>query len=409
MKKFKFIDLFSGIGGFHQAMTLNNGQCVLAADIDNNCNVVYQKNYGINSRNDVTKLQMKDIPNHDVLCAGFPCQSFSKAGKQKGIHDTRGTMFFEIERILRAKTPKYIMLENVRNLVSHDNGKTWKIIKNVLVNIGYRLVSEPIILSPHQFGTPQFRERIFIIGKYDPLNRKVPIKIDLKNLLTKNHNSVYKVLDENVTNEKYLINEYERMTLNLWNEFYQIINPKILGFPIWLEYLSNKITNNYFPEWKNAIIAKNNQLYLENKKAIDNWKKTYKKEIKNLAPSHQKFEWQAGTSINSIWDGIIQFRPSGIRVKRPDVFPALVAIVQIPIIGKYQRRLTESECARLQNFKEDFIFDENMQQAYKQFGNSVNVKIVNFLFNQLIDKKNTITRKKPGPELPLADPKLTLN
>lgn len=85
----------------------------------------------------------------------------------------------------------------------------------MLVDIGYRLVSEPIILSPHQFGTPQFRERIFIIGKYDPLNRKVPIKIDLKNLLTKNHNSVYEVLDENVTNEKYLINEYERMTLNL--------------------------------------------------------------------------------------------------------------------------------------------------------------------------------------------------
>jgi len=127
--KFKFIDLFAGIGGFHQAMKLCNGKCVYAAEISEETAKSYKNNYKIRALADITKINPKDIPQHDVLCAGFPCQSFSKAGNQKGFADVRGSLFFDIIRILknhieRYGGPKYLILENVRNLVSHDKGNT---------------------------------------------------------------------------------------------------------------------------------------------------------------------------------------------------------------------------------------------------------------------------------------------
>ena len=122
-KPFTFIDLFSGIGGFHQAMSSLGGRCVFASEIDKYCIETYQENYGMDSGIDIRNVDEKDIPPHDVLCAGFPCQAFSKAGKQEGLEDeTRGTLFFEIVRILKHHHTPYIVLENVRNLVSHDHG-----------------------------------------------------------------------------------------------------------------------------------------------------------------------------------------------------------------------------------------------------------------------------------------------
>ena len=119
MKQFKFIDLFSGIGGFHQAMTQLGGKCILASEIDANCNKLYEKNYGVKSNVNVREVDESKIEDHTVLCAGFPCQAFSKAGKQAGLADKiRGTLFFEIARILKEKKPRYIILENVRNIIS---------------------------------------------------------------------------------------------------------------------------------------------------------------------------------------------------------------------------------------------------------------------------------------------------
>ena len=182
MKEFTFIDLFSGIGGFHQAMTRLGGRCVFASEIDNFCNETYKKNYGINSAVNIKEVNEKtDIPPHEVLCAGFPCQAFSKAGKQQGLEDeTRGTLFFDIARILRYHHPKYIILENVRNLVAHDKQNTWKVIRRTLIECGYRLTEKPLILSPHQFGIPQLRERVIILGKYEPKKVKVPLDIRTK-------------------------------------------------------------------------------------------------------------------------------------------------------------------------------------------------------------------------------------
>ena len=135
MEHFKFIDLFCGIGGFHQAMADLGGECVYASDIDADCRKTYERNYGIKPDGDITKVDAADIPVHDVLCGGFPCQAFSKAGKRLGFADpTKGTLFFDIMRIAKYHNPKYMLLENVRNLASHDGGNTWRVIHDSIVD-----------------------------------------------------------------------------------------------------------------------------------------------------------------------------------------------------------------------------------------------------------------------------------
>lgn len=387
MKNFKFIDLFSGIGGFHQAMTQLGGECILASEIDKSAISVYERNYGIDSNINVRDINENNIPDFEVLCAGFPCQTFSKAGAQQGLADqTRGTLFFEIVRILGAKHPEYFILENVRNLVSHDNGNTWRIIQANIKSLGYRTTAEPLILSPHYFGIPQTRERVIILGKYDPQNVDKPLSVDFGDFRKKTDNSIYSVLDE-TTDESYSISEYENTVLSAWDEFYKGINLKVIGFPVWAEYFKYRGSLSKLPVWKANFINKNRQLYSDNKEFIDSWLKKYNN-LKDFAPTHRKFEWQCGTNISSIWEGIIQFRPSGIRVKTPDCFQALVAMVQIPIIGAYKRRMSVTEAARLQSFPVDdknkpFLSDENKQQAYKQYGNSVNVEVIKRAAEQL--------------------------
>ncbi len=387
MEHFKFIDLFSGIGGFHQAMTSLGGECILASEIDEAAINVYQKNYGIDSNINVRDVDADAIPDFDVLCAGFPCQTFSKAGTQIGLADkTRGTLFFEIVRILSAKHPQYFILENVRNLVSHDNGNTWRIIQENIKNLGYRTTAEPLILSPHYFGIPQIRERVIILGKYDPDNVDEPLSVDFGKFKKKEDSSIYSVLDEE-TDGSCDISDYENMVLTAWDEFYQGIKLKVIGFPVWADYFKYEGSTKGLPAWKAKFIEKNVQLYKDNKKFIDKWLDKYDN-LKGFAPTHHKFEWQCGTRIKSVWEGVIQFRPSGIRVKKPDCFQALVAMVQIPVIGKYKRKLTVTEAARLQSFPVDdqdnpFIVDENKQQAYKQFGNSVNVEVIKKAAEQL--------------------------
>ena len=375
MKKFKFIDLFSGIGGFHQAMEQLGGTCVFASEIDPYCIKTYYNNYGVNADHNVREVEAWDIPAHDVLCAGFPCQAFSKAGYQKGMSDTRGTLFFEIERILRYHKTKYIVLENVRNLVSHDNGNTWKTIHSHLKSIGYRLTPIPIIISPHQLGIPQLRERVVILGIYDPDNADKDLIINFDDLKTKEQNSIYDVLDDGDVEDKYYISEKEEYVLEAWDEFYQGVEETVIGFPIWAEYFRDKDIEDGFPAWKVEFIKKNKKLYENNKEFIDAWLDKYDN-LRSFTPTQRKMEWQAGDKIESLWDGVIQFRPSGIRVKTDYTFPALVAIVQVPIIGRYRRRLTVREAARLQSFPNTFIPDADDHQAYKQFGNAVNVDVI---------------------------------
>lgn len=167
----RFIDLFCGIGGFHWAITeaaRKNGahvECVFSSDIDEVCQKAYQANFSRSPVGDITKVHASDVPNHDILLAGFPCQSFSIIGHRKGFDDTRGTLFFDIARIIDAKRPAAFVLENVKQLVGHDGGKTLQKIIRTLKDLGYN--TDYKVLNALNFGLPQKRERIWIVGFRD--------------------------------------------------------------------------------------------------------------------------------------------------------------------------------------------------------------------------------------------------
>lgn len=388
-KNFKFIDLFCGIGGFHQALQNLGGECVFASDIDKYAIETYKENYNIDSGINIRDIKEENIPVHDVLCAGFPCQAFSKAGRQKGFEDeTRGTLFFEIVRILKYHKTPYIILENVRNLASHDDGNTWNVIKNSLKELGYVITETPIIVSPHQFGVPQIRERVVILGVHESVGIK-EISVNVPNIDKNDIDFLSSnILEHGEVDKEYYISEHEEKVLNCWDEFIHGIKEKVLGFPIWsFEFAKDyDYTTLKYPKWKENFILRNRKLYENNKEFIDSWLKKWNY-LQDFTTTEQKLEWQCGTDCESIWDAIIQFRPSGIRVKRPNVFPALVAMVQIPIIAKVKRRLTPREAARLQSFPDSFICNKNDHQAYKQFGNAVNVKVIEYMAKQLFKLK----------------------
>jgi len=168
--KIKFIDLFCGLGGFRLAIQeiFKSNNCVFSCDFDTDSQKSYEANFGDKPFGDITKIHENEIPEHDILFAGFPCQAFSICGDQKGFEDTRGTLFFDIARILEAKRPKAFVLENVKQLVSHNDGKTFTRIIETLENLGYQVHHK--ILNALDFGLPQKRERVFIVGFREPTN-----------------------------------------------------------------------------------------------------------------------------------------------------------------------------------------------------------------------------------------------
>jgi DNA (cytosine-5)-methyltransferase 1 len=389
-KKFKFIDLFCGLGGFHVALSRLGGECVFASDIDADCRKVYQENFGLEPVGDITKIDERNIPAHDVLCAGFPCQAFSKAGKREGMTDPRGTLFFDIVRIVQLHRPSYLMLENVRNLVGHDDGNTWRVVKEHLRALGYVFPEEPIIFSPHMLGIPQFRERVFILcQRKDVAKRNLQIKTPsakpecrAEEILIKNNRSVPNL-------SRYTLSDKEMQVLDLWGEFIQGIRAPLPTFPVWTEEFgeaSRGASVDNLPDWKRTIVLRNRALYAQNKKFIDAWLKRCAKH-EAFSGAKAKLEWQAGENAKpDMWENILQFRPSGVRVKKPTYFPALVAITQTSIVGKLRRRLTPRETARLQSFPDTYKLHPNDRIAYKQLGNSVNVDVVHFFARQLLKK-----------------------
>lgn len=162
LQNVKFIDLFAGIGGFHLALSSYGAKCVFASEIDNHAANVYFNNFNLKPMGDITKISSEEIPSHDILCAGFPCQSFSISGKQKGFEDLRGTLFFEIIRIVEHHKPKLLILENVKNLEKHDKGNTYKTIIQSITNQGYDIFSQ--VLNAGDYGLPQNRERIIFVA-----------------------------------------------------------------------------------------------------------------------------------------------------------------------------------------------------------------------------------------------------
>lgn len=199
MEKFTFIDLFAGIGGIRRPFQKLGGKCVFSSEIDKFAIKTYEANWEETPSGDITKISAKDIPNFDILLAGFPCQAFSIAGKRRGFDDTRGTMFFEIERILEYHKPKCFLLENVKGLVNHNKGKTFKTILDILENkLKYKVYYK--ILNARDFGVPQNRERIIIVGfKNHNIDFDFPLPFDKKtrlgDILEKKVDSKYTISD----------------------------------------------------------------------------------------------------------------------------------------------------------------------------------------------------------------------
>jgi len=376
----KFVDLFCGIGGFHQAMTRMGFQCVFACDVDEACRNTYERNYGIKPERDICTVNSDSIPEFNILCAGFPCQPFSKAGFRRGFDDDRGNLFFEILRIAARHKPEYLILENVRNLASHDGGNTWSVIRDSLRSSDYLTYDDPTILNAKHFGVPQNRERVIIMCKREDLGSLPPlprppskVKCDLKSILCDH--------DKNKISGKLKVVE------EVWGEFVGILlknDLRMPKYPLWTDWwdTDGDGTSSDTPEKKSAFYAKykgwidkNKEFYSVNKELLDPWLQTSRSR-REWFGAVRKFEWQAGDLRPD--DGMDKVlwtaRGSGIRVKRADYAPTLVALSQVPVYGPESRRLTPRELLRLQCFPDDFQYDE--KAIYKQLGNAVNVTMI---------------------------------
>ena len=368
-----YIDLFCGIGGFHQALNKIGAKCLLACDIDKDCRMVYKDNYGIEPVSNIKEIDETTLPDFDILCGGFPCQAFSNGGKKKCFEDNRGLLFDEIIRISKVKKPKFMFLENVKHILKVSNGTVINYIKEQIANIGYHL--QLFQISPHNFGIPQQRERVyFVCVRNDIYNGHQIVlpnytgSITFENYLDK--------LDDIA--EKYFVKGDTLQVLEAWDKMIhkfnvnERISPTILINDAFKIYSQTEFDS--FPDWRQDYITKNKRIIEKYNSEFKEWYNEYS-EIIQKREIYGKLEWQTGLikENDSIFNHFIQIRQSGIRVKKAHYFPTLVAISQIPIYGKEKRYITPRECARLQSFPESFKLSKDDKKSYKQLGNSVNV------------------------------------
>ncbi len=209
LKAMNFIDLFAGIGGFHYALNSFGAECVFASEIDKKASETYELNHHIKPKGDITQIKEQEIPKHDILCGGFPCQAFSVSGKQKGFEDTRGTLFFDIVRIVDYHRPKILFLENVKNFVRHDNGNTLKTVIETLEILNYTVFHK--VLNTSSFGLPQNRERVYIVGFNKNDFNEIKFFFPNPNLFS----SLEEILESNPVNAKII----EREDISIYKDY----------------------------------------------------------------------------------------------------------------------------------------------------------------------------------------------
>jgi len=438
---FTFVDLFAGIGGFHAALGAMGGQCVYASEWDKDSARIYERNWNLKPDGDITLAandEAMDVPEHDVLVGGFPCQPFSKSGKQLGMEETRGTLFWNIAKIIEARKPSLVLLENVQNIAGPRHVHEWEVIIKTLRDLGYRVSGKPMVVSPHLIrpeygGRPQVRNRVFIAATRIPKgmpNFKSEVEIPNLQSVSKDWEPLDWNLEKDLPLEKLkttkdrkpvALGEAEVRWIEAWNDFVLMMreklgNSSLPGFPIWADdwVLFDELEIPYgTPDWKRNFLVKNSQFYTEHKVVLNKWLKKWNN-LEDFPPSRRKFEWQAQDS-KSLWETIMHFRPSGIRAKKATYVPAMVAITQTSIIGKQKRRITTREGARLQGLPDWFDFvDQPDSLTYKQLGNGVNVGAVfNVIKAQvirdldLLGEKSSLTRAILGspssPDLVLSN------
>ncbi len=318
----KFIDLFAGIGGFRQGFEKAGFECVLSCEIDKNCREVYTNNFNEIPVGDIKEINSADLDDFDVLVAGFPCQPFSICGKKLGFEDTRGTLFFEICKIIKIKQPQVIVLENVKHLIHHDKGNTLKVIIASLRELGYSVDYK--ILNAKDFGIPQHRERIFIIGtkgkefEFHRLKSRFPPK--LREFLDESGD--FEILDKS----EYTLIEHPRK---------QVSGLLFVGY-------RNKGT----------------------------WKTGVRPNTEHLSRVHRQ-----PNRIYSV-DGVHPTIPSQETSGRFFIyFPETNTV----------RKLTLRECYRLMGFPEDFKVHPRVGESYKQIGNSVCVPVVEAIAREILN------------------------
>lgn len=435
--KLRFIDLFAGLGGFHQALKALGHDCVFACEINLGLGEIYKRNFKMKPTGDIRSVEPSTIPDHDILCAGFPCQPFSKAGFQLGWEDeVRGTLFGYIVAILKERQPKYVILENVGNFERHDGGNTWRTVKTTMEGLGYHVQATehkasggPGLISPHHLGYPHHRERFFMVASLEDLPDEV-FPAPIRDRLTCIEDVVQDELSAN-DQEETKLSQQQTDCIEHWNSLLKCLPESELdnlpSFPIWgdelhatypyegktplkllkrelvdyvrfngeaselklsrADYLATLPTyatrTKKFPEWKVKFIRQNRDWFKSIVNLIpDGWER----DLLELPPSLRKLEWNCKGEERNLWNHILQFRASGLRVKRYQNCPSLVAMTatQIPILGPKRRFITRIEGSRLQGFPDDHELPVKRDEAFQALGNAVHVGVVTELAKRLV-------------------------
>ena len=432
------MDLFAGLGGFHVALRSLGHECVFVSELDPELRQLYLKNFadahGI-VHGDIRECHEK-VPAHDILCAGFPCQPFSKSGDQRGMRDkTRGTLFHVILKILEWRRPQYVILENVGNFERHDHGRTWRIVKASLAELGYDVrgtehVSSggPGLISPHHLGFPHTRERFFVVASLNELPLS-PFPSSRRDRATRLSDIVQSKSElSRVDAEETALSPQQISCIDHWNNLLGRLPAQVdlPSFPIWGDeidalYPFETITphatplrklrklvggdgiprqakksdvlsllpsyartaERRFPDWKVAFIRQNRAWFSEIKSYCPSrWVPT----LRQFPPSLRKLEWNCKGEERDLWRHVLQFRPSGLRAKRYSSSPALVAMTttQIPILGPKGRFLTRVEGLRLQNFPDSLNLPASRASAFAALGNAVHVGVVTAIARRLL-------------------------